>query len=350
MISATTSQKIKNMSLVCALLVVTIHVEWPHDTISFTWLIDQFFKEGISRIAVPFFFVVSGFFLAMHMGDQGWYGMEVRKRIYSLLIPYVVWILIAIMLVVPISIGADLLAHRPLWTSTGFAKGCWLSTFGLDLREGPWHNGALWYVRCLFMFVILAPIFKWFVVKFKFMWLVVAFVLTLAHSSWHLFPTYLQRCFNLGFSLSGVFYFSTGIYLGLNNGVIVIRRRIAILCLIFGVGLLLVKTLCEINGINPFVSLLTISIPFMLCAVWWLMPSVKWSSDLTSCSFPLFLLHVPIRSFFVVLLKHTPINHTQFESTMTFVGAVVTSFGIALVLRRFFPRVNVFLFAGRGNS
>jgi len=37
-ISAAVSQKIKNMSIVCALLVVTIHIDWPKESVLMsTW-------------------------------------------------------------------------------------------------------------------------------------------------------------------------------------------------------------------------------------------------------------------------------------------------------------------------
>ena len=59
-ISAENSQKIKNMSIICAMLVVTIHVDWPKDNICLTWFINELIAEGIARIAVPFFFGLFG--------------------------------------------------------------------------------------------------------------------------------------------------------------------------------------------------------------------------------------------------------------------------------------------------
>lgn len=41
-ISVACSQKIKNMSFICALLVVAIHVDWYHGVFSFTWLVYHF--------------------------------------------------------------------------------------------------------------------------------------------------------------------------------------------------------------------------------------------------------------------------------------------------------------------
>ena len=53
-ISEESSQKIKNLSLICAALVISIHVGWPHASMSFNWLIDELVKKNLARIAVPF--------------------------------------------------------------------------------------------------------------------------------------------------------------------------------------------------------------------------------------------------------------------------------------------------------
>ena len=59
------SQKIKNMGLLCAILVVFIHIEWPINyKISVGWLMYHLFNDGLSAIAVPFFFFLSGFFVS----------------------------------------------------------------------------------------------------------------------------------------------------------------------------------------------------------------------------------------------------------------------------------------------
>ena len=114
-----------------------------------------------------------------------------------------------------------------------------------------------------------------------------------------------------------------------------------------GGGLLVAKTLCAFYGVDPHVSLTTISIPFVMYAVWYFIPSSKWPTGWTSCSFPLFVMHMSIIPFFVAVLKRTPLGATQLEGVAVFIGATAASIGIALMLRRFFPRVNAFLFAGR---
>ena len=336
-ISSENSQRIKNMSIICAMLVVTIHVDWPHDVFSFTWLINEFIRDGIAKIAVPFFFVVSGFFLSRHMDDPCWYGTEIKKRYYSLVIPFVVWIVIATVLVTPLHIVEDILANRPFGSTPGFTNGRWVGTLGLDLSRGPSCIRSLWYVRCLFLFVLLAPIFKWVVGKGKFVWLACAFALNLLQAS---------KCFSLGFSFWGVFYFSVGVFLGLSKANVPAKPSFSV-CALIGVALLVGKTMLSFYNVDIRVSLMTVAVPFLMYSVWYLTPSSKWSGAFTACAFPVYLMHLPLIAYFQFSINHSPLCDSQIGSVLVYLGASLSSVGIAIVVRKCFPRINGFLFAGR---
>ena len=91
-LSCAQSKTLSNGAALCALLVVAIHVPVDvsrcaeHSVFGF-WLL--LFHEGFARAAVPMFFFVSGYLLAGHFGDEKWYMAAIRKRIRTLLIPYV---------------------------------------------------------------------------------------------------------------------------------------------------------------------------------------------------------------------------------------------------------------------
>jgi len=345
-ISEAVSQKIKNMSIVCAILVVTIHVSFPESGISWVW--NRTISHGVAAIAVPYFFAVSGFFLAGHFGDCGWYRHEIQKRIGSLLFPFLIWVLIATCLVTPLSIIADVIAHRPFGSSPPFTNGRWLMAVGLDLRQGPACLGALWYVRCLLMFVLLSPIFKLLVKRLGIIWLMIAFVLTLFHRStqWPCFSD-LRKVFDLGFSLSGVFYFSLGIWLRTHITDLHIERRWSYICFVVSVLLLSLNTVFVYHDLPTHVHLITIAIPFIMYSMWTVMPSAKWPTWFTASSFPLFLMHMPLIPYFSLPIKHTALAGTLEGGVIILLGSIVTPLIVVAILNKHYPKVSRLLFAGR---
>ena len=57
MIDTALSSRISNMGVVCAMLVVALHICPNVEVGSFTWVVDRFINDGIGRAAVPYFFI-----------------------------------------------------------------------------------------------------------------------------------------------------------------------------------------------------------------------------------------------------------------------------------------------------
>ena len=221
-----------------------------------------------------------------------------------------------------------------------------MGVFGLDLRHGPTWNGALWYVRALLMFVLCAPAFKWLVTCFGRGWLVAVFALNLVNVSGRVFPDDIHGLLMLGFPLSGVFYFSLGIYIE-RFAVSVRSHRLLGISLVAGIGLLTLQALVSV-GRSPSQVCQTLAIPFLLYALWHLTPQAPWPDWLTRCSFPIFLMHTPLIPYFFNPLKHTLLAGTAAASWLTYACVVASSVAFALMLKRLLPRLAAFLFAGRG--
>ena len=89
------SPRIANASVLAAGMVVGIHTAgreicaFENGCTMWWWLALGMY--GVFQVAVPFFFTCSGYFLAGHMNEKGWYGHECNKRVWSLLIPYLLW-------------------------------------------------------------------------------------------------------------------------------------------------------------------------------------------------------------------------------------------------------------------
>ena len=67
----TYNEKIAAVSFLGALSVVLIHINVAAPMGTFSWWVYQLTANGFCRWAVPFFFAVSGYFLAARVDDKG---------------------------------------------------------------------------------------------------------------------------------------------------------------------------------------------------------------------------------------------------------------------------------------
>ncbi|MBQ9135784.1 MAG: acyltransferase [Lachnospiraceae bacterium] len=107
--------------------------------------------ETLAGLAMSSFFAVTGF-LFFYNFDKNAYYTKVKKRIITLLIPYVIWQIIYAM---PIVFSGKL--------SFGYIVGFIKTVFLLD---GFPPNGPLWYLYAIFILAILAPAI-WLIVRKK---------------------------------------------------------------------------------------------------------------------------------------------------------------------------------------
>lgn len=204
-LNSSISYKFANMAFLCSFFVVVIHCRPIFTEGSVSWWIKQLLEEGICTIAVPFFFVASGFFLAGHIGERYWYRNAITKRIRTLVVPYLIWCLSFIVYMCFICWYRD----KTLMGIDSVSM-C-LSWLGFNPLTLPILT-PLWYVRGLLALVFFSPILLR-MSDFKFGLLVLFGVYFLVcpgpvgvgwiHS--------LTRCGI--FPLAGIFYFTAGMVL-----------------------------------------------------------------------------------------------------------------------------------------
>lgn len=206
--SETVSNKIKNMSIVCAMLVPFIHVGRPSVVGSPGWWIYQFTAEGVSRIAVPFFFICSGYFLSNHFADAGWYSVEIKKRIKSLIVPYLFWSLIFYLYIYALSLVApdNPICYRVVKRMPIVSR--LLLSLGLSPEKLPMLY-PLWYLRFLFLMVLVSPVFAFSAKHFMTSMFVVLGILYVLFNPGDGSPIGIH----IGFPFEGAFYFYCGILL-----------------------------------------------------------------------------------------------------------------------------------------
>ena len=160
-ISEYTSRKIARLSIVCAILVVYLHSYSKELSVSMsgslTWWLQDFVSQGISRVAVPFFFVVSGFLLFKDFPEDGmsvryWWLGKLRKRLKTLCVPYFAWSLLGLCSTYIMTRFANTQIYSydvaiPTW---------WLEVLGITTP--PKFMFHLWFVKAIFLFAIFSPL------------------------------------------------------------------------------------------------------------------------------------------------------------------------------------------------
>ena len=156
------SRRMSVMSCICACMIVAIHCtpnpsfgdwEW--------WIANLVGAGGLCRIAVPWFFVASGFFLAGRFGEERWYSKAVRKRVRTLLVPFVIWAMIGLafnwcMWYGIQKTGYTCSVQNPM--GDGLMMGL-IRALGFDVNRA--NIGPIWYLRMLFLLVIVSPMIIW---------------------------------------------------------------------------------------------------------------------------------------------------------------------------------------------
>ena len=171
-ISEELSAKLSNMSFVCACLVVSIHV-WPHPLSGAAGLIDKILSGGVSRIAVPSFFCISGFLIVPKIAEGKW-RLETLKRIHTLLIPYFIWGLINLCALMSLAILNDICQHRAIGTTFWSGRQVdelIIDYLGLNFTKMPLCE-PLWYLRNLFFLVLTSPVLYWVIRRRRMVWVV----------------------------------------------------------------------------------------------------------------------------------------------------------------------------------
>ena len=342
-----TSNKIANMGFVCALFVVFIHSGSLEDIRSISGAVHFFLKHILGQIAVPFFFVISGFFLARRSNEAGWWPRALSSRARSLVIPYVFWsltMIVLVRLIFPIVSGREVELSRGL----GQALGVNPLIFPL--------NGALWYVRALVMFIVVSPLIIWAVEKHFGVSLLIVFALCFLFHPWIGsldFPGFWlaarwRQFWQIGFPIQGLLYFMVGAYLSKHP--VSMERPVAGLSLLLGLGLGCVRTLLALRGITDYGYLMPFILPLTLIGVWHVIPSTKWKNWIVMSSFPIYVMHAVFLVIIVFCRNHFA-NGDAVKSIATVLSnwflSVIGCFLTSLLICRLMPRVARIIYGGR---
>lgn len=158
LISQQDCNRVRALSFVSAILVITLH-SYSREVFLYRagvlWWFQEIVCQGLCRVAVPFFFIASGFFLFRNFPDGKqdvfkWYINTLRKRVRSLLIPYLIWLTIGFGFSWMYSFVS---VHATPIVLANFSDV--LDFLGVTAQPGAYH---LWFVRSLMFIVLISPI------------------------------------------------------------------------------------------------------------------------------------------------------------------------------------------------
>lgn len=157
------SDKLRVISLLCIILIILLHSYnfdsfgsiAARDTFSVSVvLIQNFFYQGVTRIAVPFLFCISGYLFFLKMdGTKTAFLEKFRKRLKTVFIPYVAWSMCGLLLYAVL---------QTLPQSKPFFKNQIITNYTLiDFLRALFINPIpyqLWFLQDLLFLIIISPI------------------------------------------------------------------------------------------------------------------------------------------------------------------------------------------------
>lgn len=353
-----------------AVLVVLIHsynTAWrlPGHEAMARW--GTFCSQILPTFAVPLFFAISGYLFFSRMQEFSFtiYKEKLHRRVHTLLVPYVIWNVVAFLLYA----AKDWVAHAPLqhplsfnllWGDTTMSAAT--SNFlgwTIHATTAPVQE-PLWFVRDLIVLVLLSPI-VWSVLK-RFHW--IGLTLFAAAYYLHIWP-------NLyGMSAMGLWFFSLGAFLAIEKkDPLSTTRRLLPLCSALLIPLLIAQTVlsnfnewgCTLSSQQSgFLQLLhshsqtlfSLSqqlyvLAAMVCAIHGAdRLSKHWTPGaiLSGSSFFIYASHVIVLFPLTAILSNASINHSAGWQITSYLLCPIIATGICLtiytVLTKAIPRLS----------
>jgi surface polysaccharide O-acyltransferase-like enzyme len=339
------SLKIKYLSFVLMILVVILHAynfnqyDNRESFLGFSEFVQTLLGSGIAAVAVPLFFLISGYLFFLNFdATPKTYGKKIVRRFHTLVIPYLIVSLWGLF----VFFALQSLPYSNGYFNSGLVKDFsfnqLISTIFLDPM--PYQ---LWFIRDLFVMTLLSP-----VIYYGIRFLKLTFVLI----------TFIPWVFNVDviiLSSISLPFFVTGSYLALKLPEWVIfkhqskRRYLTYVWLM----LIILRSTIQVYNLTDIIVIdilhkVTILVGIVAC--WQLYDSVFGQMDLNKrkgnylfdFTFFLFLFHEPILTIIKKILKSI-LGKTEVSSLVVYLATpvitIVLVIMIGVLLKKYMPKV-----------
>ena len=344
MVSNYLSTKIKYLSFISIIMVVYIHstnLTATHGDLDINVFVQNFIGQGITRIAVPMFFAISGFlFFNNFKPSSETFFHKARNRTYSLALPYLIWSIWGLFFFyslqcIPMSKG--FFANQLI---TNYTIPQILNT--IFINPLPYQ---FWFIRDLIIYTILSPLI---------------YLLISRLSYFSLIPFFVLWCFGIPLifiSNEGILFFSFGSALALKPIPILIKlsKRAVIIVSLLWIAVTVADTILISQNYVGVAYLHKVGLLLGLGSMWFGYDLVKHTDSdkllwLSRFTFFIFAAHEPILIVFKkVLLKIFGVSVPGSLATYLIAPlfTIITTLGLAYLLRRFIHPIYRVLVGGR---
>lgn len=321
------------------------------------------FSKVLPNIAVPSFFLISGylFFKGLDKWDNEIYFSKIKKRISTLLIPYILWNSIALLYVIGRKTLGGILHNSDFDIIAYFNTHGWLRVFWdshtMNDSYANWlmqmvsstspFNVPLWFIRDLMVVIVLSPILHW-VLKASRGFALIPLSLSFISGVWIEVS---------GFSIISIFFFSIGAFLSIEKKDLSIYfKRFRVLGYILAPICLVIEVywggqITNLgNWINPFYIIFGVIAVFNIASLL-AEKDVSLGAFLGSSSFFIFSVHnFAIRGACQDLVRKLIPDNNLFHILGYFCApclCVVICLLFYFILRRYCPRMSLLLTGNR---
>lgn len=303
----------------------------------------KFFFDKVLAVRIPLYFFISGylFFNRADHFTRADYFKKIRRRVDTLLIPYVSWLILAI---------GILALQQSLFSDFSSGKNIPIAQWGLkEIYYAFWDGpilGALWFVRDLFSLMLLSPLLYVLIKRFKIV-PVVIFVI-----AYVLFPI---RDIP-GISMCGLAFFGMGAYFSLTKRNFVktfapYSWQIYLLYTLLAVGLFLLRGSELESYYNRFIIPVGSICVILICSHLLAKNVCRPSDTLANASFFIYVFHqLPTMALQKLVVKYVPMHSSFMLIGMHLLcTAVVVGAGLVvyLLIRKYSPLLLKLLSGGR---